>query len=131
MILVFDCNAETSALIVTMFIRLVGVHRLGGQRTLEPETMLISKPPINCPFTRPGLSAIFRCGARIVPSTLALQQVTPPPPPLKATSGPVPRILYKMWLGVTPPEATILPPPVNTNLFVTLKKNISDGPPLI
>src|SRR5258708_5667045 len=64
-----------------------------GQCTLEPETMLMLRAEITSPFTRPGLSAILRCGASRVPSTIDAQQPTPPPPPENATSLPVPRML--------------------------------------
>src|SRR6266496_2871539 len=64
-----------------------------GLRTLAPELNLMSFPEITCPFTKPGLSLIFRSGASNVPSTIALQQPAPPPPPEKATSEPAPRML--------------------------------------
>src|SRR5207302_843932 len=49
-------------------------HGVGHrQRTLDPDTMLMSSPEITCPFTRPGERAIFRVGASKVPSTIAWQ----------------------------------------------------------
>src|SRR5213078_2549072 len=69
-------------------------HGVGHrQRTLDPDTMLMSSPEITCPFTRPGERAIFRVGASKVPSTIALQHPVPPPPPEKATCPPVPMML--------------------------------------
>src|SRR2546425_5906328 len=63
------------------------------QRTLAPDTMLMSSPEMTWPFTRPGERAIFRVGASKVPSTIALQHPVPPPPPEKATCPPVPMML--------------------------------------
>ena len=72
-------------------------YGLDGQRTLEPETMLMSLAEMTAPFTRPGLSLIFRSGARIVPSTTAAQHPTPPPPPEKETSEPVAKLIASPW----------------------------------
>src|SRR5207244_11230845 len=61
-------------------------YGLAGQRTLAPDTMLMSFAEMTAPFTRPGLSAILRSGANTVPSTTAAQQFTPPPPPERSES---------------------------------------------
>src|SRR5207247_4810162 len=76
-------------------------------RTLAPETMLMFRPEITCPFTSPGERAMFRSGANKVPSTIALQHPVPPPPPEKATCSPVPMMLYSTAPGCTPPATRI------------------------
>src|SRR5204863_93166 len=93
------------------------------QRTLDPDTMLMSSPEITWPFTRPGERAIFRSGASKVPSTIALQHPVPPPPPEKATCPPLPMMLYSTAPGCTPPATRIWLPPVRANLSVTLMTN--------
>ena len=77
------------------------------QRTLDPDTMLMSSPEITWPFTRPGERAIFRFGASKVPSTIALQHPVPPPPPEKATCSPDPMMLYSTAPGCTPAATRI------------------------
>src|SRR5438552_591168 len=106
-----------------------GTHGDGGHFTEEPDTMLMFCPPISSPLTSPGLSAMFRCSAISVPSTLDLQHPVPPPPPVTAAGPRLPRMLWSTSLGWTP-LAMIRDPPFSTNAPVTLKMKLSPAPPL-
>jgi hypothetical protein len=54
------------------------------QRTLDPDTMLMSRPEITPPVHQAGLDGV-RFGASNVRSTIALRHPVPPPPPEKTT----------------------------------------------
>ena len=55
-----QARAEVSAGLIKSERLTVADHGHGGQRTLEPETMLMFIPEMISPFTRPGLRLILR-----------------------------------------------------------------------
>src|SRR2546428_4343462 len=100
-----------------------------GQCTPDPDTKLWLRSPHTCPLIRPGLRAMFRSIAIRLPSTSALQQPVPPPPPVKAICSPVPITLYSTLLfstfGLTWILPWILKDPVTTK---TISADLSAGP---
>src|SRR6266567_5545800 len=96
-----------------------GTQSCSSQTTLDPATILMSRPAQIFPCTRPGERATLPSTAMMLPWMTALQQLAPPPPPEVETSFPTLRSRLALPASVrmsAPPERLTLPPILTTKV---------------